>query len=579
MVIAGLISLFLVICLVAGAVLIGVLAWPGRAPTTAQEAQPQEQHTVDTRVEGDVIVLVARVDPGQEQLTAYIFNLEDQVLNLTDGTYYAEMLQADGRMQTFQLIFINAAPNEWVPVDFAALDSKQLPKQGTVEQMESLVSFLIAVDDIRLTYYEIVSGNYEHLMFDPAVEIPRTDEARLMETFEHLGERDQVLDAAEAFITRASSATASLHGQFSLARPATDEPAEFGIMRSIGNLFGVYEKELDIASQDLVAGIENLSSPVEKQEVLRHINEVAGINVNHLDEFVRMLHDGEVKNPVVVRSHLLRAGEGYFAGSLQDLTGTNRPDLENAHRIGGELIKHGADLNIRTIKYVLERSFPGISRGFGYAEKIDKFTAFVRDLYRDPAGTLGDALLTAAEETVSQAIKDELLDQLLNNFPYMTLEDADYLADNLVDHAEGVRNSLLDNIDAMDRGTADSPPGEPGVDLDTERIIDEYGTEVIYIHANGVHCDEAESGYPFRWAVDLAHYVETNNVQGVVKFHACPMGGRVLYRLVGEANPDGTFTLLGEKRGGGGDLMKDALDFVNFTFDPRTGTITPNFTP
>jgi hypothetical protein len=95
----------------------------------------------------------------------------------------------------------------------------------------------------------------------------------------------------------------------------------------------------------------------------------------------------------------------------------------------------------------------------------------------------------------------------------------------------------------------------------------------------GPACDEAEGTYIYRWSVDLMKDPQTGQLAGVVKFHDCPGGGRVLYYVVG-SQPVGTvYTLTGNKKEGGGDLFNSAQDSATFTFDSSTGQITPNLAP
>lgn len=66
---------------------------------------------------------------------------------------------------------------------------------------------------------------------------------------------------------------------------------------------------------------------------------------------------------------------------------------------------------------------------------------------------------------------------------------------------------------------------------------------------------------------------------GTVKFHNCPGGGRVAYRVTGPAQPGLLITLTGVKKDGGGDLYKNAAETLAFSFDLSSGQITPNLSP
>ena len=95
----------------------------------------------------------------------------------------------------------------------------------------------------------------------------------------------------------------------------------------------------------------------------------------------------------------------------------------------------------------------------------------------------------------------------------------------------------------------------------------------------GPACDAAEGTYIYRWSVDLMKDPQTGQLAGTIKFHDCPDGGRVLYRVGGNPPMGTVFTLTGEKLDGGGDLFDSAAESITFTFDSATGQITPNLAP
>jgi hypothetical protein len=115
-------------------------------------------------------------------------------------------------------------------------------------------------------------------------------------------------------------------------------------------------------------------------------------------------------------------------------------------------------------------------------------------------------------------------------------------------------------------------PPQPGKEEDTSsyKVIGGW---------YGPACDEAEGTYIYRWSVDLMQNPATGQYVGTVKFHDCPEGGRVLYRVVGDAPTGQVFTLSGVKKDGGGNLLASAPETNVFTFDQSSGTITPNLAP
>ena len=71
--------------------------------------------------------------------------------------------------------------------------------------------------------------------------------------------------------------------------------------------------------------------------------------------------------------------------------------------------------------------------------------------------------------------------------------------------------------------------------------------------SDGRACDEDEPGFEREWSVQLRQD-ETGRVQGALRFHNCPGGGRVVYRVVGFATALDTIRLLGQRVGRRGEL-------------------------
>ena len=97
----------------------------------------------------------------------------------------------------------------------------------------------------------------------------------------------------------------------------------------------------------------------------------------------------------------------------------------------------------------------------------------------------------------------------------------------------------------------------------------------------GPACESGEEeGAPYRWSVELLEDPATGKLEGTIKFHACPGGGRAVYRVSG-ATGDGTvFTLAGKKMDvGGGELFGTAPQQETFTFDSSSGQLSPNLAP
>jgi predicted small lipoprotein YifL len=92
----------------------------------------------------------------------------------------------------------------------------------------------------------------------------------------------------------------------------------------------------------------------------------------------------------------------------------------------------------------------------------------------------------------------------------------------------------------------------------------------------GPACTEAEGTYAYRWSVNLIKDPGTGQVVGTVKFHDCPGGGRVLYRVTGDPQAGQAIQLTGEKMEGGGTIFSISSGSTTFTFDRSSGTISPH---
>jgi hypothetical protein len=133
------------------------------------------------------------------------------------------------------------------------------------------------------------------------------------------------------------------------------------------------------------------------------------------------------------------------------------------------------------------------------------------------------------------------------------------------------------------RGNRKTPTADPKTPPMTEEQQptpdpSEAGSESTTVVGDwhGAACDEAEGTYQYRWSVNLIQDPETDQIIGTIKFHACPGGGRVLYRVIGEPQTDPVLTLTGIKNDGAGDLFTNSPDSIEFTFDTSKGKISPN---
>jgi hypothetical protein len=100
---------------------------------------------------------------------------------------------------------------------------------------------------------------------------------------------------------------------------------------------------------------------------------------------------------------------------------------------------------------------------------------------------------------------------------------------------------------------------------------------------HGAACGEAEGTYAYRWSLDLMKDPSSNQIVGTLKFHACPGGGRGLFRVVGISQIGQVITLTGTLMDGAGELYQTLQSetsgggTISFTFDSSVGEIEPNY--
>lgn len=128
-----------------------------------------------------------------------------------------------------------------------------------------------------------------------------------------------------------------------------------------------------------------------------------------------------------------------------------------------------------------------------------------------------------------------------------------------------------------------SPPPQPVQTQTTTTSTVEVVPPNIVGSWHGAACGEAEGTYAYRWSLDLMKDPSSNQIVGTLKFHACPGGGRGLFRVAGISQIGKMITLTGTLKDGAGELYQtlqsESSDggTISFTFDSSAGEIEPNY--
>lgn len=411
-------------CLVAAVILGGVFIWQ-RSPEVQQTGSPSDW--------GGALIVVYNLDKQDSGLSAYIYNLEESEIFLPEGHYYAEMKLADGTLMSFSPLIIVDEGKGVGAAAFKSRLSNSIQSQEIGQEIEQLVRFLIAVDNVRLTYFEIASNGFQNELFSTNVEPSWSDEEKLMGALNNLGDPQTVTAAAQAFISRAETSRAHQPGKAGLGAPA------FGIIDKIISFFSLSSEENARAKQEVLAMYAAINEPWEKEDAFDALDESQRSGADNFDEFITKVENGEIQDMTGVRRNLMQLGP--MSGIMQDLNPeSNRPGGEIIHRVGAEAIKRGAELNVEVIKEVLTITFPGMDEGFGYADKVNEWAEYVQQIYNDPLAALGEELKGQAADL----IKDRIKTQLQSLFPEMDQNDVDSIVEQITEQATESITNLVD---------------------------------------------------------------------------------------------------------------------------------------
>lgn len=393
--------------------------------------------TGENKPQGDVMMLVATTDG----LTAFLFNTETDAPSLPSGVYYAEIQTADGASWTCPYLTVLEEGNGLGPIYLA--DQNCTPLKDKSDDIETLVRFLISADQLRLTYFDVVSNAFQEPLFTPNMMDGWVEEELIMLVLENLGDQTKIIEAAHSFFERSYGLPTPNKPTKALASP-NPNPID-----KIIAFLSITSEETEQARQDILS-VYPYMSEWEKESSYEALPPGLQINSTNFDEFIQKVERNEISGLTTIRRDLFTVGP--YSGLWQTLNpDSNRPSGEIIHRVGAKALQRGAELYVDLGKGVLSVQFAGIDSGFEYVDKVNEWTEFVRATYFDPKQALTDEVRNQIEGALSDIIKDGLLE----NFP--DLEDA--IAEDLADRIKDRMITAV--IEAEGEPVAENPPLSP----------------------------------------------------------------------------------------------------------------------
>jgi hypothetical protein len=240
-----------------------------------------------------------------------------------------------------------AAATEQVP---GAVDAQQ-------QAFGSLLNYLVTYQSAYLLSLDTFTNGFKTELFDPSLTLD--------------GDHAAVLNRASDDLDAASSDALDAIGVLG-ARPAV-------AVRGAGPSFGLYEylkakiqdpikaqASAKRARLDLALAFGRMTIP-QQQEAFRLIQQERGLALTAADSasFVEKLDQGDFDNEAAqIRLHLQNNADFFGFFDLRN--------IETAHAEGAALVTDGAQFYGKAIKDVLDKTFPGIGKGWDLVEKLEK---------------------------------------------------------------------------------------------------------------------------------------------------------------------------------------------------------------
>jgi len=377
---------------------------------------------------------------GDPTLTVYTGNPQDHLFWLPAGEYYIEAMDSEGLVYEGwrEVVKPVADGGDSISISKHVRGNGQTNEE-IASQLQTLADFIISVELAQLTYLEVATAGFQETFQASVGDIKMSDADPFYARLQEIADQEEsVFAAIDALESRAKLAFAdtpqNLNG--ALASKISLCP-RLGLWDSLVSFFSFTGEEDKLAQQEILS-VSAAMTPGEKEEAFYWLSTERIGNAQNYDEFLALLQAGELKNITSIRSDLYNGGP--YQGVYQTINpDSNRPGGETIHRAGAELVTRGATLHVEVVKEVLTTVFPGIDKGFEYADKISEWAEFVRNMYIDPLGTLQDMTIDMIKSEIMENIQWDLMSAI----PDLDEQAAEQLAGSLTNEIMTSHTALI----------------------------------------------------------------------------------------------------------------------------------------
>ena len=453
-----------------------------------------------------VAALIFAIGDQSPAISAYVGDPANNPFWVPAGLYYIEAMNPEGLVVSLGMVQVQDAGEggDYLKFPTPLEEGSKILDETAKQQFQQLLEFMMMTDWVRVTYYEVITDNFQTLPYVMEEDIPLSALDPLYAVYDELAAMEPVMTAAaDAFQRRALEAVRASFPEEDSGKAGLASPRQWiSLLDKLRIFCGLPASAQTRAQQEIIKTFAAMPDE-QKREALQMLEPVYGANTNSPDEFIKQVESGELQDWILrIRQDLYQ--EGYYQGTVQNQSGANRPGLDTARQEGAALVEAGANLYVEVIKITLDTKFPGIKEGFDYAEKVDKWTNYIRDLLNDPEVAIERFTL----DQIKDLIKDNVKDGLQDINPGLSEDEIDEAAGVAADHImAGIKTDMQQRIErynADTEKTRQAAAEATAVAADEEDGEEERDYSWIAPYVSGVAGELSAAGYAQEKVNDLA---------------------------------------------------------------------------